>query len=70
MLQDVIMPELTGECPNVTVCYKQKITFFTRNSTKFVRKLSLFAHFAASIMLKNFWPLPSYAKKVIMLELC
>ena len=32
IMNTIIFSHLTGECPNVTVCYKQKMTFF---NTKF-----------------------------------
>ena len=48
---------LNRECPAVTVWYKQKRTFSTRNSTKFALKLPNLDTFSDSKIPKNFPPL-------------
>ena len=43
MLQLVIMPELTGECTNVTMYYyKQKMTFFNAKFDQICPKIAAF----------------------------
>ena len=49
---------LTGECPNVKVCYKQKMTFSTRNLTTSARNCQISALFEPEIP-KNVWAFPS-----------
>ena len=59
MLQVVIMSELTGVYSNVTVYYKQKMTFFNAKFDQICPKISAFLPFAASKMLIYFLALPS-----------
>ena len=49
----------TGECPNVTVSYKQKRIFFNAKFDEVCPKIDTFDLFSVSKIPKNFWPLPS-----------
>ena len=70
MLQVVILPELTGKCPNLTVYYEQKMTFLREIRPNLSENCRFSLLSRTPKCSKTFGLCPVKLKKEIMLELC